>query len=93
MVTNTTDLTHHQVAYCLLAVEALCWLFDSVNEERVRDLRPTLEGAVYPEWPPTPHLRGVDEQWWVGHAICILQSSAVVRYPICTLLVVVLITP
>jgi len=74
-------------------VETLHGLLDSVQEERVRHLRATLEGAVYPEWTSTPHFSGVDEERRVGHTICILQSCAIVGNPVGTLLVVALLTP
>lgn len=53
---------------------------------------PTLEGAVNPQWAAAPDLGGSGVNGRVGDAVSAFQTSAVVWNPICTLLVVILIT-
>ena len=74
-------------------METLCRFLGGVDKEGVWYMWPALEGAVNPEWAATPDLSGPRVEGRVGHAICALQASAIIGDSVCTLLVVVSVTP
>ena len=76
----------------LLAVEAGGGFLAGHDEEGVGHLWACLEGAVDPEWPPTPDLLRRSRGHGVGHSLCGAESGAVVGDMISTLLVEVLVT-
>ena len=62
------------------------------TEEGVGDLWACLEGAVYPQRTPAPHLLRRSRGHRVCHALCRPESGAVVGDVVGTFLVEVLVT-